>query len=137
MRRGRKCDITITREEWRHIRDEKAKLERSLKDVEDTRLRLMARKLHLRRRLANLWDDKANMAVKKLEAITQEEENLEQNAFPANTSIKLFSSSSAHDLQMSPYEWAVVDRMPADFWSSPEPQALVGEEVIFGQLEGT
>lgn len=135
IRLGRKCNILITREEWGQLKDKKASLERTLKDEEDTRLELMERRLQLRKRLANLWGEKVKTAEKELEAIAQDEEHTERNAVQANISFTRSPHTSIYDLRMSPQEWAVMERMPANFWGLPGPQALISEDSIFEQFE--
>lgn len=135
IRCGRKCNILITREEWVQLKDKKAGLERTSKDEEDTRLELMARRLQLRKRLANLWGKEAKTAEKELEAIVQDEEHLERNAVEANISFTRSPLTPIHTLRMSPQEWAITERMPAGFWGLPGPQAPISEDAIFEQFE--
>ena len=135
IRRGRKCNITITLEEWNLLRDKKAKLDHTLEEREDTRVKLVTSRLRLRKMLANLWGERAKAVEKELEAITKDEENLDCTITPASISFKTLSSASAHDLRMSPLAWATMERMPSGFWSPPEARALVDEQFIFERFE--
>jgi hypothetical protein len=134
-RHRRKCSISITRGEWDQLKEEKAILERILREEEDTRLNLMASRLQLRKRLSDLWGEKAKAAERELEAIAKDEEQLERNTFPTTIIFTPSQSLSIHDLRRSPQEWAITDRMPSNYWSLPRAQVLIEEDAIFEQFE--
>ena len=135
IRHRRECSISITREEWDQLKEEKAILERTLREEEDTRLKLMASRLQLRKRLSDLCGEKAQAAERELEAIAKDEERLERNTFPTTIIFTPSQSLSIHDLRKSPKEWAIIDRMPTSYWSLPRAQVLIEEDAIFEQFE--
>jgi len=127
--------MLMTREEWGQLKERKASLERTLREEEDTRLELIASRLQLRKRLSDLWGEKAKAVEKKLEAIAEDEEQLEQNTFPTTIFLTPSQPVSIHDRRMSPQEWAITDRMPTSYWSLPGIQALIEEDAVFEQFE--
>lgn len=134
IRCGRKCDLSITYEEWLRLKNKKADLKKYLEDKEAARIAAMARKIQLRKRLAISTGKEAKSAEQELACITENEDK-EHISVEAHTFLPPSLSASKDGLQMSPQHWALTERLPGHFWGSPGPQTLADDGTIFGDFD--
>lgn len=134
IRRGRICDLSITREEWFRLKKEKANLEKALEDREEAKMATMTKKIQLRKELAVSVGQKAEATERELACIIKDEDK-EYVLMEVDISLPRSPFALAHGLQMSPQEWALTERLPGHFWGSPSPQTLADDETVFGEFD--
>lgn len=110
-------------------------MKKDLEDKEAAKVAAMARKIHLRKRLAISTGKEAKAAEQELACITENEDKAHVSV-EAHISLPPSLSTSVDGLQMSPQHWAVTERLPGHFWGSPGPQALGDDGTVFGGFDG-
>ena len=124
VRKGVRCDVTVSRAEWERIRDGRDKLRRELERAEEREVELMgqlfehrARTLRLRKQLRQAENRTDKAVAEELEGI-EEAERVEAEFLPAaSAEVEVEDRPFFHDiLEMPPEDWLAIDGdMPFPF----------------------
>ena len=134
IRCERRCDLSITRQEWLCLKKEKANLEKDVEERKEAVTAIMVEKLQLRKKLAMSTGVQAKAVNRKLASLAEREDKLNVPTEPGIS----FPPSPNHVVdgpEMSPQSWASEECLPRCFWSTPGPQTLPDDGTVFGEFD--
>jgi hypothetical protein len=134
--RGIKCNLLLTQDEWVLLREEKVNMWLEQWERRHAEVKLMAKKLQLRQRLARSSGRTAEDVERKLAITDQEEEDsFEHQPISVEMSFPPSPSTLPGELRLCPKDWALAERLPKDIWTSPGAITCIDDGNVFGELE--
>ena len=118
IRRGRKCDLVVSRQEWNRLREDRERLEEQIRQAEQAMAEAISKKLRLQRQLEVLNTRSSDLVSNELASINEVER------LQAEAQVVLPEDpSDSTQLRLSPGFWSQVDE------HFPGLSEIVGEGV--------